>query len=450
LPSNQRAIFETPLLRVLIISALVALAICYLSVQTSMSISWSNAEAWQDYSLAYVQAANYLKSGILPYANYFYAYPPPFLYALTAFSLIPYSWGAAVPLVSASVLTAVPVFLVGRRVFGERVAVTAASLTVFAPISLFYSDYLWLNPALTTLFLMLSIYFLLEGRLDLSGLLLALSIGFKQTALVALPIILIYVLRKTNRRAALRYLLLVAGIAVVYSLPYVVVVPKFYLFSFFRIPTQFWGSLQGYYFGLGFPGPVPPLPGSYVATLQGIETVWNLFANPNSAASLVLSTMVLFLPNAPASAYPLAELSMNLVLVLGYLSLLLVLYRRSGIDESTLLRYLMYGMLLLFALYPVYKYYLVGVVPFLALFSQDRKSVTAFMGFNLVLLAIPRVATPYLVLGLFLWMTSHDIGPALYRGFRKGSLRLREPGTHVRLWLERKRLALLASNQVSC
>ena len=401
-----------PLLLILIASAVVALTASCLSFLTSMNVSWPNAEAWKDYSLAYVQQADYLRGGFFPYANYFYAYPPPFLYALTAFSFIPASWGTAVPLVAASTLTAVPVFLVGKRVFGHRAAVTAAALTIFAPMSIYYSDYLWLNPSLTTLFLMLSVYYLLEGRLDLSALLMAFSIGFKQTALFALPIVLIYLSRKTSRRAALRYLLLVAAIALLYSLPWIVVNTKLYLFSCFRLPYQFWSSTSepnGYYFGLGYPGQAPPLTGTYAATLQGIESVWNHFAAPNSASSLSLSTLVLLFPRASMSSYLSAELSMNVVLIVGYLLLLFGVRRLGELDESALLRYVMYGLLLLFAIYPVYKYYLVGVIPFLALFSRNRRDVFAFFGFNLAMLVIPRIATPFLVLGLFIWMTRKGI-----------------------------------------
>ena len=409
------AIRKRPLLLIVIASTVVALTISCLSLLTSMKVSWPDAEAWKDYSLAYVQQASYLRSGFLPYGNYFYAYPPPFLYVLTAFSFIPRSWGTAVPLVAATALTAIPVFLVGKRVFGDRVAVTAAALTIFAPMSLFYSDYLWLNPSLTTLFLMLSIYYLLEGRLDLSALLMAFSIGFKQTALFALPIILIYLSRKNSRKAATRYLLLVVAIAILYSLPWIVVYTEPYLFSFFRIPYQFWASMSepnGYYFGLGFPGQAPPLTGNYTAytTLQGVQTVWNQFAAPNSAASLSLSTLILFFPSASLGTYLSAELFMNLVLIFGYLALLFAMRRLDKIDEPALLRYVMYGLLLLFAVYPVYKYYIVGVVPFLALFSRNRRDVLAFLGFNLTLLAIPRIATPFLVLGLFLWMIRKDIG----------------------------------------
>ena len=402
-----------PLLLILVVSIVVALAISCLSLLTSMNLSWPNAESWQDYSLAYVQQANYLRGGFFPYGNYFYAYPPPFLYLLTAFSFIPASWGSAVPLVAASALTAIPVFLVGKRVFGDRVAVTAAALTIFAPMNLFYSDYLWLNPSLTTLFLMLSIYYLLEGRLNLSALLMAFSIGFKQTALFAFPIILIYLARKASRKAALRYLFLVTVIVLLYSLPWIVVYTKLYLFSFFRVPYQFWASTSepnGYYFGLGFPGQAPPLTGTYAATLQGIESVWNHFAAPNSASSLSLSTVILLFPSAPTGSYLSAESSMNVVFLFGYLVLLFAVQRLNRFDERALLRYVMCGLLLLFALYPIYKYYVVGVTPFLALFSQNRRDVFAFFGFNLALLAIPRIATPFLVLGLFLWMARKDIG----------------------------------------
>ena len=138
----------------------VKLVVFILSIETSMSFSLPNIENWQDFSLAYVPAVNAFKTGFLPYVDFYYPYPPLFLYALTLFSYLPLaSWSVALPLVLADALTVIPVYLIAREFVNERYSLLISILFILAPTNLYYADYLWLNPSLTTLFLILSIYF---------------------------------------------------------------------------------------------------------------------------------------------------------------------------------------------------------------------------------------------------------------------------------------------------
>jgi hypothetical protein len=117
----------TPDISLLLIVVLAALAVKYvvfgLSVGTSMNLTLPNAENWQDFSLAYMPAAYAFRAGFLPYNDFFYPYPPLFLYVLTAFSFLPLpSWSGAIPLVAADALTVVPLYLIARTLSGEKCA----------------------------------------------------------------------------------------------------------------------------------------------------------------------------------------------------------------------------------------------------------------------------------------------------------------------------------------
>lgn len=226
--------------------------------------------AWEDYTYAYIPTVQAFRGGYLPYRDFFHAYPPLFLYVLTAFSVIPHFWSMALPLVVSDALTVFPVYLIARRLSGEREAFLASLLFALAPVNLFFVDLLWLNPPLATLFLLLSVHHLLEGRHDESAITLALSIGFKQTALLALPIILLFLAKKTSRKNVLRYFLMVAALCLAFSVPYIFLEPKRYLYSIFRVPLGAWGDLPDNYFQLGFTNP----PGSGTidtATLGGYQ-----------------------------------------------------------------------------------------------------------------------------------------------------------------------------------
>jgi 4-amino-4-deoxy-L-arabinose transferase-like glycosyltransferase len=135
----------------------------------SSGFQFTDFETWSDYAYAYFPSVLAFKSGFLPYVNFYYPYPPLFLYALTLFSCPGVSWGSAVPLVLADALTAIPVYLIARRFMSERASFLTSLVFVLAPLNLLYADYVWLNPPLTTLFLMSSLYCFLEARYNLSS-----------------------------------------------------------------------------------------------------------------------------------------------------------------------------------------------------------------------------------------------------------------------------------------
>ena len=363
----------------------------------SPGLSIPNAESWQDYAYAYLTSAHAFTGGHLPYIDFYFAYPPLFLYALAAFSLLGPSWAAALPSVIAEALTAVPVYLIAKRFVDERAAFVAGVVFVLAPMNLYYADYLWLNPPLTTLFLLVSVYFFLEGRYDLSAVALALSIGFKQTALFVLPILLIFLWKKTSGRRAFRYLLVVAAICLALSVPYIFLSPGKYFISIFRLPFKGVYLPQDYYQLVAPTGPVQTINN---ATLTGYLHDWSSLTYVNGPESLVLPFFV-FLASGAKQAFSYATLGLTAVVVVAYLALLYAAYAKgSAKDEKTVLTYVLFSLLVLFTFYPLYKYYIVGIAPLLVLAAPGRRGLAGFLGLNVVLLLIPRVVASYVPLVL--------------------------------------------------
>ncbi len=377
------------------------------SARTGFSLPISGA--WQDYTYAYIPTVQAFKDGHLPYKDFYHAYPPLFLYALALSSFIPYFWSMALPLIISDALTVIPVYWIGRRLLGERGALIASLLFALAPINLFYVDYVWLNPPLTTFFLTVSVYLLLEGRYDLSALTLAISIGFKQTSLMALPITLFFLTKRTSHKHVLKYLLIVASICFAFSIPYIFVEPRLYLFSIFRVPLGAWGELPKNYFQLGFTNP----PGAQTidpATLNWYQLKWTKYVPLNAPTSLSLPIFIFLLPEMASDTYFKADLTLKILLLTAYGLLLYKTRKKEQIEPTVLIKHLLYGLLILFTFNPVYKYYVAGITPFLSLLMQKRRDIIAFEAFNLALLAIPRLLTSYLLLLPLAWLLRFHLG----------------------------------------
>ena len=396
-------------IRLLLIVVAAAVAVKFgvfgLSVGTSTNLSLPNAENWQDFSLAYMPAAYAFRSGFLPYGDFFYPYPPLFLYLLTAFSYLPLpSWSGAIPLVAADALTVVPLYLIARRFSGESNALLASTLFILAPTNLYYADYLWLNPPLTTLFLLVSLCFLVEKRYDLSALTLAVSIGFKQTALLALPVLLLVVWKGNRGRAgAMRYLLITASACLLVSLPYLFTSPGAYLASIFRVPTELWtAQLPSSYFQIGV-GTGTPVSFN---TLNWMTSKWQLVASAiNAPVSLGLPVFIFIIPSGLAWVYGTYYTDLLwFVLIIGYLLLMRRVWKAPQVTGTDALRYIIYALLFLFTIYPSYKYYAVGVVPFLVLLVRGKKDVLGFIAFSFSLLFVPRYLSSWVLLAALVWL----------------------------------------------
>ena len=371
-----------------------------------MSYSLPSIENWQDFALAYVPAVNAFRHGFLPYGNFYYPYPPLFLYALTVPSLLSLpAWSSALPLVLADALTVVPVYLIAHEFADDRHGIVASAAFVLAPVNLFYVDYLWLNPSPTTLFLMVSVYFLVKRRYDLSAVSLALSIGFKQTALLALPVMMLILWRSQPRgRTALRYFAIVASICLAISVPYIFLASPYYLDSVFSVPSGLW-SVSYYppdYWSLAVGN------GTQVTfnTLVSLTSRWQALAGIiNAPVNLGLPIFIFLTPVALSWIYSSVYSVLQWIILLGsYATLLTCIWRNKEILATDSMRYVLYAFLVFFVFYPLYKYYAVGLIPIFALLIRSRKDLLGFAAFNLTLLLIPRYFASWVLFVPLLWL----------------------------------------------
>ena len=221
-----------------------------------------NLEAYTDYRDLYLKClVNPFLSGSGAYnLPIVYNYPPLFLYTLAAFALDTVAWSPAIALVLFDALTVIPVYLIARDFLfsgNSKAAFAVAIFWVFNPINLFYNDLMWLNPAPTTFFLMLGIYLFLKQKWAFSSIALAISTGFKQTAVILFPILLVIMWKTVGfTKKTIAFITLYISSLVVISTPYM----------FTNSQTYFW-ALQLPIFG-NPPGAGPSAPATFVYDLS--------------------------------------------------------------------------------------------------------------------------------------------------------------------------------------
>jgi hypothetical protein len=256
---------------------------------------------------------------------------------------------------------------------------------------------------------MVSLYFLIGKRYDLSALALAVSIGFKQTALLALPVILLVIWKGDRGKAgAIRYLLITASVCLFMSLPYLYASPGAYLASIFRVPTELWAAqLPSSYFQIGV-GTGTPVSFN---TLDWMTSKWQLVASAiNAPVSLGLPVFIFMVPSGLAWVYGSYYTDLVwFVLIVGYLLLIRSIWKARRITETDALRYILYALLFLFTIYPSYKYYTVGIVPLLVLLARSKRDVLGFAVFSFSLIFVPRYLSSWVLLTALFWIVRHPI-----------------------------------------
>lgn len=182
-------------------------------------------EPYEDYKAYYLAWAAYMDgrpAGAL-YEIPTYIYMPLYMPTLLPFYEVFPWWGMALPLVAASTGSGIVTYLIGREVFDDpKHARFAMALALLNPIALFYTDYLWMNPALFAFFSTLAIYCCLKDWHVASGFVLGVAVMYKQPAAIFLPVLLIAVLKwdaPPKRRA--RKIFKLAGCLAAFAVPVV-------------------------------------------------------------------------------------------------------------------------------------------------------------------------------------------------------------------------------------
>ncbi|HKW05089.1 MAG TPA: hypothetical protein VJN71_07320, partial [Nitrososphaerales archaeon] len=158
---------------------------------------WPHVEAYTDFRDLYMKdlVAPFLQGhDAYQLGTIVYNYPPLFLYLLSFFAQVNIVWFPAIPLVAFDILTTIPVYLIAKQFLfkgNSKMAFAVAIIWAVNPINLFYNDLMWLNPGPTTFFLMTGIYYFLKRDWYFSAFMLAVSTGFKQITVLAVPVLLI-------------------------------------------------------------------------------------------------------------------------------------------------------------------------------------------------------------------------------------------------------------------
>jgi Gpi18-like mannosyltransferase len=158
-----------------------------------------------------------------------YVYPPLFLYMLVAFSFLPVEFNIMAGIVFIDLVTGTCLFLIALRITHSIPRAVLASLIYYLnPILLWWTDYLWFGDAVYNAFMTLGFLCLIEKRFMLAALFLALSCMIKQLGVIFVPVLFIFAYRD-SLSTFLKALLIVVGVAVLLSLPYLVIMPYTYL-----------------------------------------------------------------------------------------------------------------------------------------------------------------------------------------------------------------------------
>src|SRR5487761_325092 len=428
----RRALFYTFIFKVLILGVGVVLMGVFATRTGLLSGSggnfqmfgldqWPHVEAYTDFRDLYMKdlVAPFL-SGHDAYqlGTIVYNYPPLFLYLLSLFAEVNLAWFPAVPLVAFDILTVIPVYLISKRFLFQdsaRIAFAVSLIWAANPVNLFYNDLMWLNPGPTTFFLLMAVYYFLKKEWYFSAFMLAISTGFKQISVLALPVFLALLWKSrmsakplvhfrvdtgngselrswahsigragrylANRlllgftllKPLLYYLATFVGFLVVISLPYLVTEPQNYFYSL-QLPI------------LGYP------PG----TSAGFPTTFSYpLSEPTRLTTFLGVVKFANLQGLAVSSYQILDYAFAFAYVGLILYMLLAKIEPSATNTVILS---MAAFLIFFSLYGrgIYKYYFATLTPLALPFFGDKRYAILFEIFSIALLLIPRVATPWL------------------------------------------------------
>lgn len=172
-------------------------------------------------------------------SQYYYIYPPFFLYSITLPGLIDINL-IFIPLLISTNLLPIIIYKFLSTQFSEKVAEWGFLATVFSPLLIFYNGGLLLNTSLVTLFFMAALYLTFIKRFKLACIVLAISFLFKQiTIFFILPILAYIVIESSKNRNGkfifsylknlLIYSAIIFGVILLGSLPWIIINPYGYI-----------------------------------------------------------------------------------------------------------------------------------------------------------------------------------------------------------------------------
>ncbi|MFX0077956.1 MAG: hypothetical protein ACFE8O_01840 [Candidatus Hermodarchaeota archaeon] len=333
----------------------------------TFDIHFEVGEYYSDFTFYYMNFVRLFVQGNLPYTEALYTidgiqvyiYPPLYLYILTAFYYIPSDLLFPDIVFTAATLgrdldflrvgfvfivfdlaTCVLIYITARKLTTNRaIPVVVMSLYALNPVSLWWGNYLWLSTPIHTFFLVLGFYFMIRGDLRWAALWITVATMVKQTAAFLLPVILFLEYRQGMKRV-LTSLGIMMGVALVLSMPYLLLYPLDYL----RAVMSGMGSYRPY--------DTPPAP-TFPVPISTLAIYW-----PEPFKFIVFTAVSNGIPWA---------VSLGGFWILAFL--IPEQHERQYREQIVLLALLLSLALHLFLARGIYKYYLIALLPFLILFG---------------------------------------------------------------------------------
>jgi 4-amino-4-deoxy-L-arabinose transferase-like glycosyltransferase len=200
-------------------------------------------ETYSDFYVYYVNWWKSLQSGLVPYRDFFYQYPPLFLYGLYPLYRIGGAFGAALGIILADSGSAVLIYYIAKRSTTQKIALIAGLGYAANPLALLYEGYVLFSIQPMLFFLLLSVLLIRSDKLLLSAVCLAVAVLFKQEALFAVPAWLIYAGRFGLKSVAKATVLFVSILLIV-SLPFLVQSPQSYVDTLAYHPPSYPSSVN--------------------------------------------------------------------------------------------------------------------------------------------------------------------------------------------------------------
>ncbi len=188
----------------------------------------------------WVKMSSFLVNGVNPYETnfeFYYKYPPLFYYILTLFGFLSnYSYvGPKLMIFIFDLLNIVMIYKLGVKLKNNIFGLNVSFLYAINPIILlqFYND---VNEFVVLFFTLLAIYYLLDKKLIISSISLAMGIGFKLYPVFFLIPILIYIYKNSNSKVLMKVILYISIVLLtlfVICLPFIIISPGPFLQNLF-------------------------------------------------------------------------------------------------------------------------------------------------------------------------------------------------------------------------
>ncbi|MHB1907903.1 MAG: hypothetical protein ACYCQJ_03405 [Nitrososphaerales archaeon] len=220
----------------LLVRAILALAQMKYGIDNSINIDQyfygsqnSGFELYHDFYAYYVPQLVDLSKGFLPYRDFFYQYPPFFLYALFPFYIFGGSHWASIPIWLSDAATAPLVYVIAQHFTSPKLSLTAGLAYAISPFFLLYEGYLWLSGQPMTFLMLLSLYLLLSKRPIWAGVIFAIGVLFRQELVFLTPMYFLWYVKKFPKSILLKVVAISGGIILMASIPFVIVSISGYL-----------------------------------------------------------------------------------------------------------------------------------------------------------------------------------------------------------------------------